>query len=103
VSDENGVSRLHRQISGGLHYDRLSRDEVNTRACGDCAITTVRWNAQGNAAGRPIPEAARATLVTVKDQTIGDSRASTPASSPDPPQPQVIPVRHDRHPASAKG
>ena len=59
---------LHRQTSGGLHYDRLSLDEINTRAYGDCAITTVRWNAQGNAAGRPIPEAARATLVTVKDQ-----------------------------------
>ena len=59
---------LQRQTIGGLHYDRLSLDEISTRAHGDCAITTVRWNAQGNAACfAPSRKRPRATLVTVKD------------------------------------
>jgi ketosteroid isomerase-like protein len=70
----------------GLHCVRLA--EINTRAYGDCAITIVRWNAQGNTAGRPIPEAARATLVTVKDRndwrlaSIHDSFITGTAAAP---------------------
>ena len=58
---------LQRLIDGDLHYDELSLDEVTTRPYGDCAITTARWNARGTARGHPLPEATRATLVTVKD------------------------------------
>jgi ketosteroid isomerase-like protein len=58
---------LQRLTDGDLHYDALSLDEVTTRRYGDCAITTARWNASGTARGHPLPEATRATLVTVKD------------------------------------
>jgi ketosteroid isomerase-like protein len=58
---------LQRQTDGTLHYDALSLDEVTTRVYGGCAITTARWNARGTARGHPLPEATRATLVTVKD------------------------------------
>jgi ketosteroid isomerase-like protein len=57
---------LHRQTSGDLHYDTLNLDEITTRQYGDCAVTTARWNASGTAQGHPLPEATRATLVTVK-------------------------------------
>ncbi len=57
---------LQRQTGGDLHYDSLGLDEVTTREYGDCAITTARWNARGTARGNPLPEATRATLVTVK-------------------------------------
>jgi ketosteroid isomerase-like protein len=58
---------LQRQTGGDLHYDALSLDEVTTRRYGDCAVTTARWNARGTARGHPLPEATRATLVTVKE------------------------------------
>ncbi len=58
---------LQRMTGGDLHYDALSLDEVTTREHGDCAITTARWNARGTARGNPLPEATRATLVTVRD------------------------------------
>jgi ketosteroid isomerase-like protein len=58
---------LQRQTSGDLHYDELRLDEITTRQHGDCAVTTARWNARGTAQGRPIPEATRITLITVKD------------------------------------
>lgn len=58
---------LKRQTDGDLRYEELSLDEVTTRQHGDCAITTARWNARGTARGHPLPEATRATLVTVKD------------------------------------
>jgi ketosteroid isomerase-like protein len=57
---------LHRQTGGDLHYDTLNLDEITTRQYGDCAVITARWNARGTAQGHPLPEATRATLVTVK-------------------------------------
>jgi ketosteroid isomerase-like protein len=59
---------LNRQTDGGLHYDHLSLDEIETRHYEHCAVTTARWNAQGKAQGRPIPEAARVTLISVNDR-----------------------------------
>ncbi|MGA9597114.1 MAG: nuclear transport factor 2 family protein [Acidimicrobiia bacterium] len=53
------------RFAGGLHYDGLDLDEVATRFHGNCSITTARWNAKGTSQGRPIPEAARVTLVGV--------------------------------------
>ncbi len=51
----------------GLRYDDLSLDEIDTRCYGTTAITTARWNAHGSAQGRPIPEAARTTLIAVRN------------------------------------
>jgi ketosteroid isomerase-like protein len=81
---------LHRQTGGDLHYDALSLDEVTTRQYGDCAITTARWNARGTAQGHAIPEATRATLVTVKDggewrlATVHFSFIADPSTRPGP-------------------
>jgi ketosteroid isomerase-like protein len=63
---------LQRQTGGDLHYDQLDLDEVATREYSDCAVTVGRWNARGTAQGRPIPEASRVTLVSVKND--GDWR-----------------------------
>ena len=57
---------LGRLADGSLRYDSLGMDEVATRMYGDCAVTTARWNAKGTARGNPLPEATRATLVSVK-------------------------------------
>ena len=59
---------LQRHISGTLHYDELALDEVSTRTYGAAAVTTARWNAKGTANGHPIPEASRATLVSVRTE-----------------------------------
>jgi ketosteroid isomerase-like protein len=59
---------LQRLTSGSLHYDSLGLDEVATRTYGNCAVTTARWNAKGTAQGNPLPEATRATLVSVNNQ-----------------------------------
>jgi len=81
---------LHRLEGGDLHYDALSLDEVTTRHYGDCAITTARWNARGMALGHALPEATRATLVTVKEggewrlATIHFSFIADPSGHPDP-------------------
>lgn len=81
---------LHRQTGGDLHYEALSLDEVTTRHYADCAITTARWNARGTAQGHAVPEATRATLVTVKDggewrlATIHFSFIADPSGDPDP-------------------
>lgn len=81
---------LQRQTGGELHYDMLSLDEATTREYGDCAITTVRWNARGMAQGHPIPETTRATLVTVKEAgewrlaTIHFSFIADPSATPGP-------------------
>lgn len=55
------------RFAGGLRYERLELEEVVTRFHGDCSITTARWNATGTSQGRPIPEAARVTLVGVDE------------------------------------
>ena len=56
---------LQRHTSGTLHYDELSLTEVETRTYTNSAVTTARWNARGSALGHPLPEASRATLVSV--------------------------------------
>lgn len=56
---------LQRQTSGTLHYDELGLDDVTTRMYNHSAVSTARWNARGTAMGRPVPEASRATLVSV--------------------------------------
>ena len=66
---------LQRLTGGDLRYESLGLDEVTTREYGDCAITTARWNARGTSQGHPIPEATRATLVTVKQD--GEWRLAT--------------------------
>jgi ketosteroid isomerase-like protein len=79
---------LHRLTGGQLHYDALGLDEVTTREYGDCAVTTARWNARGTAQGHPLPEATRATLVTVRSSgewrlaTIHFSYIADPSGSP---------------------
>lgn len=55
------------RFTGGLEYDRLYLEEVETRFHGACSITTARWNAKGTSQGRPIPEAARVTVVGVDE------------------------------------
>jgi ketosteroid isomerase-like protein len=81
---------LQRQTGGDLRYEALNLDEVSSRTYGDCAITTARWNARGTARGRPLPEATRATLVTVKDgagwrlATIHFSFIADPSTGPGP-------------------
>ena len=79
---------LQRQTEGDLHYDELSLEDVTTRHYRDCAITTARWHARGTARGHPLPEATRATLVTVKDgddwqlATIHFSHLADPSGGP---------------------
>jgi hypothetical protein len=65
-------ARLQRQTSGDLDDDELRLDEIATRPYDECAGTTARWNARGNAHGHPIPEATRITLITIEDH--GDLR-----------------------------
>jgi len=57
---------LQRHTSGTLHYDELGLDEVTTRVYSDSAITVARWNARGTAQGHPLPEASRASLMSVR-------------------------------------
>jgi|EndMetStandDraft_5_1072996.scaffolds.fasta_scaffold497598_2 ketosteroid isomerase-like protein len=79
---------LQRLTGGDLRYESLGLDEVTTREYGDCAITTARWNARGTSQGHPIPEATRATLVTVKQggewrlATVHFSFMMDPAAGP---------------------
>lgn len=54
------------RFADGLHYDGLDLTETTTRHLGDTAITTTRWNARGTARGHPMPEATRATIVSLR-------------------------------------
>ena len=58
---------LQRLTGGDLRYDVLSLDELLVREYGDCAVVVARWNARGTARGNPVPEAARATLICVRE------------------------------------
>jgi ketosteroid isomerase-like protein len=79
---------LQRLTSGSLHYDSLGLTEVATRMYGSCAVTTARWNAKGTAQGHPLPEATRATLVSVSndgDWRLGGIHFSFIAGTPGAP------------------
>jgi ketosteroid isomerase-like protein len=58
---------LARHRPGELTYDSFGLAEVQARVHGEVAIVTARNNTNGSYQGHPIPEAARATLVLVRD------------------------------------
>jgi ketosteroid isomerase-like protein len=58
---------LARHSPGLLSYDNFSLAEVQTRVHGETAIVTARNNAIGSYQGHPVPEAARVTLVLIRD------------------------------------
>lgn len=51
----------------GLSYDAFSVDEAQVRTYGDLAVVTARHSQSGTAFGHPVPEAARATDVLVRN------------------------------------
>ena len=58
---------LARHSQGDLAYAAFSLEEGQTRVLGPVAVVTARNNTRGTYRGRPIPEAARATLVLTRD------------------------------------
>jgi uncharacterized protein (TIGR02246 family) len=58
---------LTRHSPGQLTYESFSLAEVQVRMHGETAVITARNNASGSYQGHPVPEAARATLVLVRD------------------------------------
>jgi hypothetical protein len=59
---------LARHGPGGLAYETVDLDEVQTQQYGEVVIVTARNNTRGTYQGHPIPEAVRATLVIVADR-----------------------------------
>jgi ketosteroid isomerase-like protein len=51
----------------GLSYDGFSVDDAQVRIYGDVALVTARYAQTGTAFDHPLPEAARATNVLVRD------------------------------------
>ena len=58
---------LARHGQGDLAYAAFSLEEQQSRVLGSVAVVTARNNTRGTYRGRPIPEAARATLVLTRD------------------------------------
>jgi ketosteroid isomerase-like protein len=58
---------LARHGQGDLAYAAFSLEEQQSRVLGPVAVVTARNNTRGTYRGRPIPEAARATLVLTRD------------------------------------
>ena len=58
---------MARHRPGELSYDSFGLAEVQVRVHGETAVVTVRNNTSGSYQGHSIPEAARATLVMVRD------------------------------------
>jgi ketosteroid isomerase-like protein len=58
---------LARHRHGDLSYQAFSLSEVTTRTAGGTAIVTARTTSRGSYQGHPIPEAARATLILIRD------------------------------------
>lgn len=58
---------LARHGQGDLAYEAFSLEAGQTRVLGPVAVVTARNNTRGTYRGRPIPEAARATLVLTRD------------------------------------
>jgi ketosteroid isomerase-like protein len=58
---------LARHRPGELTYGSFGLAEVQARVHGETAVVTARNNTSGSYQGHPIPEAARATLVLVRD------------------------------------
>ena len=53
--------------SGDRHWDSAQVDELQVRIYGETAVTTGRWRASGQNAGRPFDYAARFLSVWVKE------------------------------------
>jgi hypothetical protein len=62
-----GRRRARRRHRHGLAYDAFDLDETQVRSYSDAAIVTARHTQRGSAFGHPIPEAARATHVLIRD------------------------------------
>jgi ketosteroid isomerase-like protein len=60
---------LARHETGDVHYERFDLDETDTRIHGDAAVVVARHTASGTYQGHPIPEAARATLILLREDT----------------------------------
>lgn len=58
---------LARHGQGDLAYAAFSLEDQQSRVLGPVAVVTARNNTRGTYRGRPIPEAARATLVLTRD------------------------------------
>jgi Domain of unknown function (DUF4440) len=59
---------LARHQDGGLAYTAFGLDQIQAASHGEVTVVTSRHTSAGTYQGRPIPEAARATLVLVTDQ-----------------------------------
>jgi ketosteroid isomerase-like protein len=58
---------LARHQQGDLDYTTFDLDEVTTQVVGDAAVVTAYVTTRGTYRARPLPEAARATLVVPND------------------------------------
>jgi ketosteroid isomerase-like protein len=60
---------LDRHRSRDLRYDCFNLTEIQTRVYGPVAVVTARNDTGGSYQGQPIPEATRATLVLVNEDS----------------------------------
>jgi len=60
---------IGRHRGGDLVYDAFDLDEVDEHQHGDASILIARHDARGAYQGHPLPEALRATVVVVHDET----------------------------------
>jgi hypothetical protein len=84
---------LARHRAGGLVYTRFGLDEVQAVRHGEVTVLTARHTSAGTYQGHPVPEAARATLVTVSGHR---QRRRDPQARRHPPE---LHRRHSRRAA----